>query len=68
MDIALAVTNTGALFRFYALFAQPDGSYARVPYDAWHYGEYANLAAGDVTGDGKTDLVLSGKLLLGSCR
>ena len=68
MDIALAVTSTGALYRFFALFAQADGSYVGAPYDAWHEGEYARMTGGDVNGDGKSDLMLSGKLLFGSCR
>jgi hypothetical protein len=68
MDIALAIDSTGASYRFFELLAQPDGSYTRVPYDAWHDGEQAYLTAGDVNGDGKTDLVITGKLLLGSCR
>ncbi|HEX9294678.1 MAG TPA: FG-GAP repeat protein [Polyangiaceae bacterium] len=68
LDIALAINSTGAPYRFFELLAQPDGSYTRVPYDAWHESEEAFLTAGDVNGDGKADLVLSGKLLLANCR
>jgi hypothetical protein len=68
LDIVLAVTSLGAPYRFYLLLAQPDGSYVRASYDAWHEGEQAHLTTGDVNGDGMTDVLVSGKLLLGACR
>jgi len=68
IDIALATAPFASTKRLDILLAQPDGSYTRVLYDGWANGEKANFAAGDVNGDGKTDLLLTGKLLLAVCR